>query len=325
MELSIIIPVYNVVQYLPNCLDSILPQIGQDDEVLLVDDGSSDGSDRILQEYAQKDRRVKVYNQNHEGASAARNKGIKMSKGDWISFVDADDWLEPTYYSAFESIKGKADIVFFPANIVYSNGQVNRRCSYPNYVEGRDKIEQVLYDLKYGQVGDIFGWTWAKFFRASIIREHEVYFVPELVFREDEIFTMDFCKYVSSVEVFDTPLYNYRVVSTGLTSHGLQPKDYLLLSENIDRNLSFFSHDRFVEREKTRLIDYRLDHFRLGVRIRNLHRTIRDCHSFLRRKPMYIKSATNQRMAKMLSHSLAIAYGLVMMNLILEAMLGRLK
>lgn len=96
--LSIIVPVYNVEQYLPRCIDSILEQTFQDFELILVDDGSKDKSGEICDEYAKKDNRIIVIHQENKGVNAARNAGLDIATGSYITFVDSDDWIQPDSY-----------------------------------------------------------------------------------------------------------------------------------------------------------------------------------------------------------------------------------
>lgn len=96
--ISIIVPVYNVEPYLRKCLDSIINQTYKDLEMLIIDDGSTDGSGRICDEYAEKDSRITVFHTENRGLSCARNLGLDEAKGEWIGFVDSDDWIEPDMY-----------------------------------------------------------------------------------------------------------------------------------------------------------------------------------------------------------------------------------
>ncbi len=98
MKLSIIVPVYNVEKYLHKCVDSILSQTLTDFECILVDDGSTDNSSVICDEYAAKDPRIVVIHKQNGGLSSARNTGLDISQGDYIGFVDSDDWIEPEMY-----------------------------------------------------------------------------------------------------------------------------------------------------------------------------------------------------------------------------------
>jgi glycosyltransferase involved in cell wall biosynthesis len=97
-KISVIVPVYNVEKYLHRCVDSILNQTFQDFEIILIDDGSNDHSGKICDDYALKDKRIKVIHKKNARVSAARNDGLKLAKGKYISFIDSDDWIEPEMY-----------------------------------------------------------------------------------------------------------------------------------------------------------------------------------------------------------------------------------
>lgn len=135
---SIIIPVYNVEKYLHQCLDSVLRQSYQELEVVLVDDGSKDSSGKICDEYARKDNRFKVLHCENSGASAARNIGLNIAQGEYIYFLDSDDWLAENTIEALYSraIEENADVVFFDAytfdekNGTKSNNNYSRKKKY---------------------------------------------------------------------------------------------------------------------------------------------------------------------------------------------------
>lgn len=99
--ISIIIPIYNSERYLARCLDSVLNQTYQFTELILIDDGSLDKSGEICDQYALIDSRIKVYHNSNQGASASRNFGLSMANGDYVSFIDSDDWIQPTFYEDF--------------------------------------------------------------------------------------------------------------------------------------------------------------------------------------------------------------------------------
>ena len=97
-KVSIIVPVYNIEKYLAKCLDSLINQTLEDIEIICVNDGSTDNSAEILNEYAQKDCRIKIINQDNAGLSAARNTGINAANGEYIGYVDSDDWIDLNFY-----------------------------------------------------------------------------------------------------------------------------------------------------------------------------------------------------------------------------------
>lgn len=111
-KISIIVPVYNVELFLHKCIISILSQTFKDFELILINDGSTDKSGEICDVYSQKDSRIKVIHKKNEGQSSARNKGLEIARGDYIGFVDSDDWIEQDMYKTLyeSSIKANADI-----------------------------------------------------------------------------------------------------------------------------------------------------------------------------------------------------------------------
>ena len=147
---SVIIPVYNVSEYLPTCLDSILSQTLENIEVICVDDGSTDNSLAILQKYTERDSRLTVFQQKNKGGGAARNLGLNYALGKYVSFLDADDFFEPDMlekaYVASE--KNNLDILIF--NYYYYN-TVTENCS-------------LSYDIKEKHLPEleVFSYTWAK-------------------------------------------------------------------------------------------------------------------------------------------------------------------
>ena len=121
MKISVIIPVYNVEKYLRQCLDSVINQTYKDLEIICVEDCSTDNSPQILQEYAQKDERIKIlYNEKNSKLGPTRNNGLKVATGEYIHFLDSDDWLEPDAYEILVnhlSKCGQVDILHFCGEI----------------------------------------------------------------------------------------------------------------------------------------------------------------------------------------------------------------
>lgn len=130
MKLSIIVPVYKVEKYIRRCLDSIINQTFTDFELILVDDGSPDTSGEICEGYAKKDERIRVIHQENKGLSGARNTGVEVSKGEYIGFVDSDDWIELEMYEKLITAAEKygADIV--KCGLDYTDGNCHDRDNY---------------------------------------------------------------------------------------------------------------------------------------------------------------------------------------------------
>ena len=127
-KISVIIPIYNVAPYIPQCLNSIQKQTLRDIEIFLINDGSTDDGIRICEKYAQKDERIKIIHKKNEGLSAARNDGIAASTSPFILFVDADDWVEPEFCEVPYriAIENKADLVFFGYNVMDGEGSIKQ-------------------------------------------------------------------------------------------------------------------------------------------------------------------------------------------------------
>lgn len=124
-KISIIVPIYNAEQFITKCVDSILTQTERSLELILVNDGSTDNSGTICDEYAKRDHRVKVIHQKNAGVSAARNAGIELATGQYIGFVDSDDWIAPQMYENLlsESERTGSDVVMCDATMVYDDGR----------------------------------------------------------------------------------------------------------------------------------------------------------------------------------------------------------
>lgn len=177
MKFSIIIPCYRVEKYLHQCVDSVLTQTFEDYEVILVDDGSPDGSPAICDEYGNKSNKVKVIHKPNGGLSDARNVGLKSAKGDYIIFLDSDDWwcdLDALKKINERLEKSNADILIFQSkkyyqlNDTYTCKQVNKIEYSPRYV----------YDIEYLMRHSLFvACAWDKVIRRSVLVDNNVEFV----------------------------------------------------------------------------------------------------------------------------------------------------
>lgn len=234
-RISIIVPVYNVDKYLPQCLDSILAQTYPDFEVLLVDDGSTDGSGTICDNFALKDSRIQVFHKANGGVSSARNLGLDNASGEWVVFVDSDDWLSEIYCETLINSCINADITFFSevwhyldgCKIVYSSGETCAK-------DSKEKKEDLILHLLQNQTKhNYFGYTWNKMFKREIIEINKIRFVEGLSTSEDEVFTLHFSLYANSMKVIYAPIYHYRVTQTGLTAKRSPVNEIVLLDESL--------------------------------------------------------------------------------------------
>lgn len=202
-QISIIVPVYKVEQYLHKCLDSILAQTFTDWECILIDDGSPDNSGAICDEYAQQDSRFRVIHQENKGSAGARNVGLDVAKGEWIAFVDSDDWVEPDYLECLynEAERTGADVVL--CNLLHQYKQ--KTVVVKNVVS--EKSSENLCNLLEGK---IHGYLVCKFIRFSLLKKQEIKFVEGLNMWEDMLFSTKIFVIAKKFSYVDKALYHYR-------------------------------------------------------------------------------------------------------------------
>ena len=203
--ISIIVPVYNVEKYLRRCVDSILAQTYQNIEVLLVDDGSPDNSGAICDEYAEKDSRVRVFHKPNGGVSSARNLGLKEAKGDYIGFVDADDYIDKTMYEVLlcNLIKENSDISICSYNQEDSNGIFHKHWPHDDYltITGDRQIEYLISNQYYTCS------CWDRLFKKELLKDF--WFDESKKVYEDLLFLYEVAKISSNTVFTSSPLYYY--------------------------------------------------------------------------------------------------------------------
>lgn len=212
-RVSVIVPVYNVEKYLKQCLDSLINQTLEDIEIICVNDGSTDSSLNILEEYQNKDNRIKIISQENKGVSAARNLGLKNAKGEYLLFIDADDWVE---LNALEELfnyskKLNSEILFFTFKQFYESSSTyevndsinlklldstfeNKVFTYKDTVDFLFKIPHAVYN---------------KFYNLSFLRKINAEFIGNL--GEDMLFHYKTFLKASKVSVIHKSYYNYRI------------------------------------------------------------------------------------------------------------------
>ena len=202
--ISIVIPVYNVEKYLSRCIDSVINQTYKNIEIILVDDDSPDNCPKICDDYAKKDKRIKVFHKENGGVSFARNIGINESKGEWITFIDSDDWVEKDYCETMLKIaqKNNADYVCCGYNRVYNDHK-----EIINGDESIKKYNNEEYLLKLLNVQNSYGFCHMKLIKKQNL--NKVTFDENIQVGEDALFNASLCQNLSNVIVINKPLYNY--------------------------------------------------------------------------------------------------------------------
>lgn len=230
MKISIIIPVYNVEKYIRQCIDSVLDQTFKDFELILVDDGSTDNSGEILDEYGKKDSRVIAIHKKNEGCPAARNDGLKAGQGDYIYLMDSDDYLEPdTLEAMYESaVKNDADVVIADHYEFKQDGQqkVVRLFSKEFVTDDPKIISDLQNTVLYYCYSPYFtpeskglglAAPWTKLVRSELILNNNLLFDPDVkgIF-DDGLFALNVFEYAKKVTYIQKLTYHYRILPGSL-------------------------------------------------------------------------------------------------------------
>lgn len=179
IKVSVILPVYNVEKYLQKCLDSLINQTLRDIEIICINDGSTDNCLEILQEYSNKDHRIKVINQENKGAAVARNIGITMAQGEYLSFLDADDFFDKNMLKkAYQkSITENSDICIFESNLYDNITHKTQKCTWGvrlNELPKKNVFNR--RDVKSNIFKSIMGWAWDKLYKKSFVLNNKLQF-----------------------------------------------------------------------------------------------------------------------------------------------------
>lgn len=233
--ISIIIPIYNGEKYLKVCLDSILAQTYTHFELILVDDGSTDTSSQICDAYAESDSRVITYHISNGGVSHARNYGINVAEGGWITFIDCDDWITPDYLKDFASQNLEPSTLYIIQADKVENGKIK---PWPYlYKEGicelRSGNERTIDKLM------VYGTPWGKFFNSAVLKENDILFDEQISNHEDTLFYFEYIRRIKNVFSILSSRYYYRIESTGSLSKKMAKyQDFLYSSSRITDELN---------------------------------------------------------------------------------------
>lgn len=208
-KISVIVPVYNAEKYLRRCVDSILAQTFTDFELLLIDDGSKDCSGAICDEYAAMDSRVRVFHQPNGGVSSARNLGLDNAKGEWIAFVDSDDWVAPEYLDVLSSTKSDLTLSYYKA------------IGWKEWVNNPYKDK----DYTFTELSSFFKehmhtpMIWAALFRLKLLNDNVIRFDESISYGEDSIFMVKYMSVICSAATRSTATYYYNCTNQDSASY----------------------------------------------------------------------------------------------------------
>lgn len=204
---SVIIPVYNIESYVRKCLESISKQSYKNMEILIINDGSTDDTGVICDEFVKKDERFRVIHKNNSGVSDSRNQGIKGAKGKYLVFVDGDDYVAEDYISTLVRVikcntaeVGCADYYVESADIIEVHSDKTETVVTMN---SNEAINLLSYESFYQ------GYLWNKIFERKVIIDNDLYFEPEIKIWEDMLFCLKYFAHIESVSYIHKPIYYY--------------------------------------------------------------------------------------------------------------------
>lgn len=232
--ISIIVPIYNTPKdYIQKCISSLLKQTYSSYEILLVDDGSNEDVADYCDELSHKDLRIRVYHQKNRGVSSARNLGLEVAEGEYIAFVDADDWVEPDYIEKLLSaIEMNAEMAI--CNICYDYGEdSNSDLTGSNLKKVEYNKSEVYKELLYSK--EIGGFLCNKLFKKKFITKR---LDESLHYSEDYVFVAEYCRQITKAIYLDSKLYHYRQDGNSATKElSYNSRIYTLMEsyKNIER------------------------------------------------------------------------------------------
>lgn len=263
-KVSIIIPVYNVEKYLPKCLDSVVGQSYADLEIICIDDGTPDGSAAVILSYAEKDGRIKLISQENQGLSGARNTGIGAATGEYIVFLDGDDWLDTEAIKAAveKAERNSADVVMWGYVREFPDRSAEKK------IFGSDKTfdekgSRELHRRMAGLLGaetsdpsnaDSLSTAWGKLYRTDIIRNNHLEFVDtKIIGTEDALFNLFYFGFVHRAVFINSPFNHYRKDNEVSLTRSYKPKLFSQWNELYDRMEAYIKSNRLQEEFTTAL------------------------------------------------------------------------
>lgn len=247
-KISIIVPVYNVEKYLRECLESLINQTYKNIEIILINDGSTDSSLKICQQYKKKDTRIKLIDKKNEGVSKARNIGIKEATGKYIIFVDSDDYLNSNAIEILSKHKLTDALVIYGYNRIYKN-KIIEKCNKELVLDSQSQVERNIF-----LNDNIGGFIANKMFEKNVLIENNILFDEKLSYCEDLVFVCEYIKYCNKFKYINIPLYNYRMRKSSVSHSFLTGKNTNIF-DAYDLLLKKFDDEVIVNNIKYRYIE----------------------------------------------------------------------
>jgi len=236
-KISVIIPIYNVENYLEACLSSIVNQTFKDIEIICINDGSTDKSKNILNRYAKKDNRVIMINKKNEGLSIARNIGIDKATGEYIMFVDSDDTLEKECVEEVLKHTSNTQLCICKLKKHYNgiDNSANKKLE-----ESTIKLRKNNFFKAYCQ--KTINGPVCKLYDRKIVKENNIKFIENLSLGEDLLFNLEYIKHINSIVILEKELYNYRLGNSNSLGQKYYPNMLWIQNKLMEKILEVFAN-----------------------------------------------------------------------------------
>ena len=208
-KISVIVPVYNMEQYLRQTIDSIISQTHKNLEIICVNDGSTDSSENIIKEYANFDKRILLLNKDNGGLSSARNVGLRTVTSDYVAFIDADDWIEPETYGKMLTAMLQNDVDMVACRFKRDYEDFSHRKDSDDFYDNKTAWSKGKHKVTNSLISYFPVFAWTKLYKTSIIKENKIEFPEGLIF-EDWVFYWKYIVFADSVYSIDSAFYHYR-------------------------------------------------------------------------------------------------------------------
>lgn len=255
---SIIVSVYNAEGTIGRCIDSILNQTYREYEAIILDDGSTDASGKICDEYAKKDSRIRVVHKENTGVSDTRNQGIAMARGEFLQFLDSDDWITPEATALFvhTAVEYQCDMVISDFYRV-----VGERVSQKGAIEEDGLMDRAAYaEYMMQKPADFYyGVLWNKLYKKSVIEKYRITMDETISWCEDFMFNLEYIRHIRNVYAVKVPLYYYVKTKGSLATQGNNMKKTIQMKRTVFKHYNDFYKEVFGEEEyeKKRIQVYR--------------------------------------------------------------------
>lgn len=221
-QISIIVPIYNVENYLHRCIDSILIQSYTNFELLLINDGSTDKSGQICDEYAKQDERIQVFHKENRGVSSARQLGIDKATGEYSIHIDSDDWVDPTMLMLMYQriILNGTDILITDLFVETQRKTIYKK-QRPTKLQSRCVLKEIL-------IGSLFGGLQNKLLKHNLLKKYNIQFIPNINYCEDVLFWCQLLQHNITISYLDKSFYHYNQTNLNSITHNYTEETYAM-------------------------------------------------------------------------------------------------